>query len=285
MSTHARPAASTTISLNGCPLGAVRRQVGPGDHAGGGRGDQPAVGQPVDRERQPLDPRHDLAGPVGVEGEHLAGQPVAHPEPAVVPPRRLAHLDAGREDLRHGRCRLPPDGGTHRVRPARAADLKHLAPIEDAGGAAVPRSSSATDDRPDPAQPRRRTGGSGPTSPGFLLVAGPTSGPAGRVRARPGDRRPRPPRAALGAARSTSGRASGRRWSRAAMDEARAAGLRPAQPVHLPRRAVERPVLPRPRVQRGHRARAVRAAAPRARSSELGLDVNGVRVVMSVALR
>ena len=76
--------------------GAVRRP-GPDrrPHPPRRGGDESAVGQPVDRERQPLDPGHDLAVPVAVEGQHLAGHPVAHPEPAVVPPRGLAHLDPG----------------------------------------------------------------------------------------------------------------------------------------------------------------------------------------------
>jgi hypothetical protein len=48
-------------------------------------------------------PRHGrrLPVPAGVERQHLARQPVAHPEPAVVPPRRLTHLDARGEDLGH----------------------------------------------------------------------------------------------------------------------------------------------------------------------------------------
>ena len=32
-----------------------------------------------------------------------AGEPVAHPEPVVVPSRRLAHLDTGREEFGHTR--------------------------------------------------------------------------------------------------------------------------------------------------------------------------------------
>ena len=58
----ARPAASTTISLNGCP--SRRTPSAPArDHTRVGGDHQPTIGQPVDRERQPFDPGHDLTGP------------------------------------------------------------------------------------------------------------------------------------------------------------------------------------------------------------------------------
>jgi hypothetical protein len=36
-----------------------------------------------------------------VEGQHLTGYPIAHPGPAVMPPRRLAHLDHTSEQFGH----------------------------------------------------------------------------------------------------------------------------------------------------------------------------------------
>ena len=71
---------------------------------------------------------------------------------------------------------------------------------------------------------------------------------------------------------------------RAAMDEARARASTGSALTHLPRRAVERPVLPRLGFAE------VTDLAPferrlRDKERELGLDVNGVRVVMEVALR
>ena len=56
-----------------------------------------------DRERQSLHPRNDLAVSVGIEHQHVTGNPVAHPEAAVVPPPRLAHLNPGRKQLGHAR--------------------------------------------------------------------------------------------------------------------------------------------------------------------------------------
>jgi len=43
----------------------------------------------------------NLAISVRVEGQYLAGEPVAHPEPSVVPARGLTHLDTRGERLGH----------------------------------------------------------------------------------------------------------------------------------------------------------------------------------------
>ena len=45
--------------------------------------------------------RHHLTVPIGVEHQNLAGLPVAHPEPAVMPSGRLAHLDPCRKQFGH----------------------------------------------------------------------------------------------------------------------------------------------------------------------------------------
>jgi hypothetical protein len=83
------------------PYRAVRLQLGPCHQSSRRGSDEPTVGEPVDRERQSLHPRHDLALPFAVEDQHLTGHPIAHPEPAVVPPRGLAHLQSRRQRLSH----------------------------------------------------------------------------------------------------------------------------------------------------------------------------------------
>ena len=97
------------------PGRAVGREVRPHPHAVLCGDEHPAVGQPVDRERQPGHPSDRLPAAVRGEGEDLTREPVAHPEPAVVPTGRLAHLDPGREHLRHvgshRRCRARTGAG------------------------------------------------------------------------------------------------------------------------------------------------------------------------------
>jgi GNAT superfamily N-acetyltransferase len=71
-----------------------------------------------------------------------------------------------------------PSGGTsHRVRSARAADLKHLAAIEEAGG---PLFEEAFGDLTgDPLMSPAPRGGDRDDTPGFLLVVGPVGAPVG----------------------------------------------------------------------------------------------------------
>ena len=71
---------------------------------------------------------------------------------------------------------------------------------------------------------------------------------------------------------------------RAAMREARRDGHRPAVPVHLPRRGVQRAVL---RALGFEEATDLLPFQQRLREheTEIGLDVDGPRIVMSVALR
>jgi len=78
---------------------AVARQVRAGHDAARRRHHQRAVRKPVDRERQSLDPRFGPPRPVGAEGQHLAGQPVAHPQSTLVPSRRFTHPEPGREGI------------------------------------------------------------------------------------------------------------------------------------------------------------------------------------------
>ena len=100
--TKTLPRGSTTISFQPWPAAAVRlqRPVGRDDDDAVVRGQhRPAVGKPVDRERKAGHAQHDLPLPAGVEGQHLARDPVADPEPAVMPARRLTESEPGREHL------------------------------------------------------------------------------------------------------------------------------------------------------------------------------------------
>jgi hypothetical protein len=94
---HPRPGHGIDDDLiEGLARRAIRLQVRTGHDSTRRGGDEPAIGEPVDRKRHPLDARYDLAVRIGVERQHLTGQPVTHPEPAVVPPRGLAHLNPSR---------------------------------------------------------------------------------------------------------------------------------------------------------------------------------------------
>ena len=68
-----------------------------------------------------------------------------------------------------------PDGPTHRVRYARAADLKHLAAIEEAGGALF--EAALGDLTGDPLMAPAPRGGDRDDTPGFLFVVGPVGAP------------------------------------------------------------------------------------------------------------
>ena len=99
---HPRPTSDIDDDLvERLPGRAVGRQVWTCHNPTRRGGDEPAIGQPIDRERHPTYARHDLAVRVGVEHQHLAGEPVAHPEPAVMPPRGLAHLNPRRKHFTH----------------------------------------------------------------------------------------------------------------------------------------------------------------------------------------
>jgi GNAT superfamily N-acetyltransferase len=73
--------------------------------------------------------------------------------------------------------RRPSGGPGHRVRQARAADLKHLAPIEEAGGALF--EEVLGDLTGDPLMSPAPRGGDRDGTPGFLLVVGPVGEPVG----------------------------------------------------------------------------------------------------------
>ena len=68
-----------------------------------------------------------------------------------------------------------PDGPNHRVRYARAADLKHLAGIEEAGG--VLFEDALGDLTGDPLMAPAPRGGDRDDTPGFLFVVGPVGAP------------------------------------------------------------------------------------------------------------
>jgi GNAT superfamily N-acetyltransferase len=175
----------------------------------------------------------------------------------------------------------PGHDRTHRVRPARAADLVHLAGIEDAGG---PQFAEHFGEAIEPIllspamDGRQRAG-----EPGFLLVAAADGGPPvgfvhvleieGHAHLEQLSVRPEQQRRGLGAA-----------LVRAAKDEARARGF---ERLSL---CTYRDVPWNGPYYRGLGFTEVTDLAPyeqRLRDTErqLRLDVNGVRVVMSVALR
>jgi GNAT superfamily N-acetyltransferase len=182
----------------------------------------------------------------------------------------------------------PTPEGTHRVRPARAADLRHLGPIEDAGG---PQFQEHFGDAIEPillspaADGRDRAG-----TPGFLLVADVADaadadapeGPVGFVHVLVIDGHahleqlsvlPEHQRRGIGAA-----------LTRAAMAEARAEGFDRLSLCTYRDVPWNGPFYARLGFTE------VTDLAPyeqrlRTHERDLGLDVNGVRVVMSIALR
>jgi GNAT superfamily N-acetyltransferase len=173
------------------------------------------------------------------------------------------------------------DEATHRVRLARAADLAHIAPIEDAG---IPQFQELFGDEIEPIlSSPAMDGRQRAAEPGFLLVAAPDdeSPPVGFVHVLEIDGHahleqlsvlPDHQRQGIGAA-----------LTRAAMAEARAQGFRRLSlctyrdvpwngPFYRSLGFVE-VTDPAPYEQR-----------LREKERDLRLDVNGVRVVMSVAL-
>jgi ribosomal protein S18 acetylase RimI-like enzyme len=176
----------------------------------------------------------------------------------------------------------PTSEGTHRVRPARSADLRHVGPIEDAGGSQF---QELFGDAIEPillspaADGRQRAG-----QPGFLLVAAPDeqSPPVGFVHVLLIDGHAHLEQ--LSVLPDQQRRGIGAALTRAAMDEARAQGF---DRLSL---CTYRDVPWNGPFYRGLGFTEVTELAPyeqRLRDKErgLGLDVNGVRVVMSVALR
>jgi GNAT superfamily N-acetyltransferase len=73
--------------------------------------------------------------------------------------------------------KTPSDGQSHRVRPVRAADLRRLGPLEEAGG---PLFEEAFGDLTgDPLMSPAPRGADRDDTPGFLLVVGPVGEPVG----------------------------------------------------------------------------------------------------------
>ena len=177
---------------------------------------------------------------------------------------------------------IPTDDGTHRVRPARAADLTQIAAIENAGG---PQFEEYFGEAVEPILLSPAMDGRQRASePGFLLVAAidEQSPPVGFVHVLLIDGHahleqlsvlPEHQRRGIGAA-----------LTRAAMDEARAQGF---DRLSL---CTYRDVPWNGPFYRGVGFTEVTDLAPYERrlrdmEHELGLDVNGVRVVMEVALK
>jgi ribosomal protein S18 acetylase RimI-like enzyme len=179
-------------------------------------------------------------------------------------------------------AQTPTDDGTHRVRHARAADLTQLAAIEDAGG---PQFQEYFGDAIEPILlSPAMDGRERESQPGFLLVAtideqGP---PVGFVHVLVIDGHAHLEQ--LSVLPEHQRRGIGVALTRAAMDEARGQGF---DRLSL---CTYRDVPWNGPFYRGAGFTEVTDLAPyerrlRDKERELGLDINGVRVVMEVALR
>ena len=176
----------------------------------------------------------------------------------------------------------PTGEGTHRVRPARAADLAHIAPIEDAGGPQFEEFFGAEIEPIllSPALDGRLRA----SEPGFLLVAatdeqGP---PVGFVHVLLIDGHAHLEQ--LSVLPGHQRRGIGAALTRAAMAEARGQGF---DRLSL---CTYRDVPWNGPFYRGLGFTEVTDLAPyqwrlRDKERDLGLDINGIRVVMDVALR
>ena len=176
----------------------------------------------------------------------------------------------------------PTDDGTHRVRPARAADLTQIAAIENAGG---PQFQEYFGDAIEPILLSPATDGRQRASePGFLLVAAidEQRPPVGFVHVLLIDGHAHLEQLSVLPEHQRRGIGAG--LTRAAMDEARAQGF---DRLSL---CTYRDVPWNGPYYRGLGFTEVTDLAPyerrlRDKERELGLDINGVRVVMEVALR
>jgi ribosomal protein S18 acetylase RimI-like enzyme len=176
----------------------------------------------------------------------------------------------------------PGGGANHRVRPARAADLAHIAPIEDAGGSQF-REYFGPGIHPillSPAPDGRQRA----REPGFLLVADPDEPgpPAGFVHVLVIDGHAHLEQVSVRP--EHQGRGIGAALIRAAMAEAAAQGF---DRLSL---CTYRDVPWNGPYYRSLGFTEVKELAPyerrlREKEHELGLETNGVRCVMEVALR
>src|SRR5258708_3641631 len=78
------------------------------------------------RRAGPADTPSNSFQPLGIDRDDLLRGPVAEPEPAIVPARRLAELDPGQQNFRHGAllhvfADTSHQGCSSRTAPARAA--------------------------------------------------------------------------------------------------------------------------------------------------------------------
>jgi GNAT superfamily N-acetyltransferase len=177
----------------------------------------------------------------------------------------------------------PTDPGAHRIRPARARDLAHLAAIEDAGGPQF-QDHFGADINPillSPAPDGRRRA----DEPGFLLVAAADeeSPPVGFVHVLVLDGNAHLEQ--ISVLPDHQHRGLGRMLVEAAEDEARSRGFTRMSLCTFREVPWNGPYYR----SLGFREVAEADLAPyearlREKERELGLDANGVRVVMSIAL-
>ena len=156
------PRPSTTISFQPwCdrPLRSAWVTRDPSGSCGGavlvpGHDQQPAVGQPVDRERERRrDAGDDLAVALEIDGDDLLRAPVGEPQAAVVPARRLADREPGQQNLRSSWCSRRRHAASLRsCRTRRYSTRELLGPVLSRGG--IRESAPPTDGLPDIADER-----------------------------------------------------------------------------------------------------------------------------------
>ena len=169
MSTQQLPPASTTISLNGCPAAPYGASSGPATTPAWvvttrrPSGSQSMEnGSPSTRATTSRSPAAENARTSPATQSHIQNRPSCHrgDSPICIPlVAKISVMDG----------QTPTGDGTHRVRPARAADLTQLAAIEDAGG---PQFQEYFGEAIEPILLSPATDGRQRASePGFLLVA------------------------------------------------------------------------------------------------------------------
>src|SRR4051794_17807146 len=178
MSTQARPARSTTISLSGWPLAPYGVRSTPATSprlvvmTSRPSGSQSMEnGSPSTRASTRREPSAEKDSTSPASQSHIQNRPSCHrgDSPIWMPAAKISLMTV----------QTPSDRRSHRVRPARAADLKQLAPIEEAGGALFEEAFG--DLTGDPLMAPAPRGGDRDDTPGFLLVVGPVGGPVGFV--------------------------------------------------------------------------------------------------------
>lgn len=126
-------------------------------------------GRPSTRATTSRDPSASKASTSPAGQSHIQNRPSCHrgDSPIRIPAAKISVMSV----------KTPSEGQIHRVRRARAADLKHLAPIEEAGGPLFEGAFGALTG--DPLMSPAPRGGDRDDTPGFLLVVGPVGEPVG----------------------------------------------------------------------------------------------------------